>query len=191
MKELWLVLNCCHLGGFSSYCFIAPPFCLVVQKSCSWAVCASGVFELQLLNYCFWFQSFPEVLIHHLTSHPGAIVTSSSMSSTPIRLVSLRMASTLSFGTRQDAGSLCRASGYCCSAHSTTGPTGRLASVGTSPPPRVTFCWAVTGWCQPRRYACPRTPSRMGLMLWLFIGALLGHHQQYRWGSRPKACWMR
>lgn len=82
------------LLGFSSHNFLAPPFCSRSVWLFRKAALVLFVFEQQLLNYCFWFQLFPEVLIPHLTSPPGAIVTSSSTSSTPIRLVSLRMAST-------------------------------------------------------------------------------------------------
>lgn len=138
----------------------------------------------------FILQWFQVVQIHHLTSHPGGIVTSWSMSWTPIRPASLRTASTSSFGTHRDAGSPYRASGYYCSVHTTTDPTRRSAWVDTSPPLRATFCWAVTGWCQLHHSACPQIPSRTDQMLWHCIAALSAHHQPHKGGSRPEACWM-
>ncbi len=112
------------------------------------------------------------------------------MSWTLTHLAQLKTASTSSFGTHRDAGSHCRASGYSCSVHTTTDPTGRSASVDTSPLLRATSCWAVTGWCQLHRSACPPIPSRTVQMLWHSIAALLAHHQPYKGGSPPKACWM-
>lgn len=144
----------------------------------------------QIINAFHYVQSFQEVQMLRHTSHPGGTATSWSMSWILIHLVRLRTASILSCGTHQDAVSPCRASGYCCSVHTTTNPTGRSALADTSPLPRATFCWAVTVWCQLHHSACLPTPSRTDRTLWLCIAALTAHRQLHKGGSPPEACWM-
>lgn len=112
------------------------------------------------------------------------------MSSILIHLVRLRTASTSSCGTRQVAESPYRASGFCCSVHTTTDPIERSAWVDTLPLLRVTFCSAVTGWCQLHRFACLPTPSRTDQTLLLSTAARLAHHQLCKGGFLPEAFWM-